>query len=92
LDPELLFDRVGAVHRSEAAARGRFQRSMSFWTVLTYVFGVGDRHLHNVMLRGDGALFHIDFGFRPGPPRTFEQPWHSPGEISVVSCCAFVWV
>lgn len=37
--------------------------SLAFWTVVTYLFGVGDRHLENIMIRNDGIIFHIDYGF-----------------------------
>jgi hypothetical protein len=37
--------------------------SLAFWTVVTYVLGVGDRHMENIMIRKDGVLFHIDYGF-----------------------------
>lgn len=34
--------------------------------MVTYLLGVGDRHLDNLLLRDSGQLFHIDFGFIMG--------------------------
>jgi len=39
-----------------------YVRSCAGYSIICYLLGVGDRHLHNLLLCKDGRLFHVDFG------------------------------
>lgn len=58
----------------KAQVMDNYVKSCAGYCVVTYLLGVGDRHLENVLLSPNGYLIHIDFGFilgrdpKPLPP------------------------
>ena len=43
--------------------RDRFVRSCAVCCVQSMLFGLGDRHLENILLSEQGTLFHVDYGY-----------------------------
>lgn len=54
----------------------RFTRSLAGFWIISWLFGVCDRHKENVLLRKDGIIVQVDFGYILGqmPPQQIGAP------------------
>ena len=41
----------------------RFVQSLAISSCISYMIGLGDRHLDNIMINKKGQIFHIDYGY-----------------------------
>nr|QFR39795.1 phosphatidylinositol 3-kinase catalytic subunit [Azumapecten farreri] len=69
----------GAPYGISPEVMDNYVKSCAGYSVITYVLGVGDRHLDNLMLTKTGKLFHIDFGYILGRD---PKPMPSPMRLS----------
>lgn len=82
----------GAKYDIQPDVLSTYIRSCAGYCVITYLLGVGDRHLDNIMLRTTGHFFHIDFGFIFGrDPKPLPPAFRLTREVSFISwhCCFY---
>ena len=65
-------------HKTSGEIIDRFMQSAALYCMLTYLLGIGDRHLDNIMISQSGLLFHIDFGYILG-----KDPKYSSNHIKI---------
>lgn len=69
--------------------REKFIKSNAVYCIISYLFGIGDRHLDNIMISKSGALFHIDYGYILGydPKYTSQNIRITPDILDAMGGC-----
>ncbi|KAH0481845.1 MAG: LOW QUALITY PROTEIN: uncharacterized protein KVP18_004206 [Porospora cf. gigantea A] len=63
----------------------KFIVSAATYSTLTYILGVGDRHLDNILITADWKMLHVDFGYLWGDdPKPFPPPMRICKEMLAV--------
>jgi len=57
-------------HQSIDTVKTKFCNSLSIASITSYMLGLGDRHLDNIMVNKSGQIFHIDYGYIMENPTT----------------------
>lgn len=50
--------------------KNRYMQSLAISSCLSYILGLGDRHLDNIMINNYGQIFNIDYGYLMDNPAT----------------------
>lgn len=57
-------------HETVETLKRRFLQSLAISSCISYILGLGDRHLDNIMINNKGQIFHIDYGYLMENPAT----------------------
>ena len=66
------------------ATMDRLARSCAGSSLFSYILGIGDRHLDNIMMSKDGTIFQVDFGYILGKDPHVNK--YKPPKIRLDEC------